>query len=531
MPLLYKIATTDAEFEAIHRLNYQTFVEEIPQHPPNALRRLVDRFHDENTYAIALEGETLVGMIAGRAQRPFSLDAKLERLDDWLPPHRRVMEVRLLAVAGPWRKAGVFAGLAGLLGRVFRDQGCDLAVISGTTRELKLYSHLGFQPFGPRVGSGYAVYQPMWLRLPDYAQRVAHLEFSAGDEDASFLPGPVPLSDAVRAAWSAAPVSHRSAEHQQRVARVEQALRGLTGCQGVQLLPGGGTLANDAVAAQLAQRGTPGLILINGEFGERLADHARRWRLPHETLSLPWGEPFDPARVAQHLAHQRLDWVWATACETSTGMRNDTPELRQACARQGAALCLDAVSALGLQPLDLRGVWLASSVSGKALGSQAGLGLVLHDGQLAPAGRLPASLDLQAMAQAGGVPSTQNSNTVAALAAALDIDWLARWQATRDADARLRGALKALGLPALVADDHAQPGVITIPLPAGLEGTRLGERLARLGCRIACQSAYLRQRNWVQVCLMGAWRPAAVDVLPALIGRCTRAMSAAHQVA
>lgn len=519
MPLVYKIASTAAEFEAIHGLNYRTFVEEIPQHPPNPQRRLVDRFHAENTYAIALDGEELVGMIAGRARRPFSLDAKLADLDTHLPEHRRAMEVRLLAVAPQWRRPSVFARLAGVLGREFRDQGCDLALISGTTRQLRLYAHLGFQPFGPRVGSGDAVYQPMWLRLPDYAERVAHLELSAGEEAASFLPGPVPLAPAVRAAWSGEPVSHRSVEHLRRVERVTRRLRQMTGCAGALLLPGGGTLANDAVAGQIRQRGGAGLVITNGEFGERLADHARRWQLPHRTLSLPWGEAVSPQRLAEALAEQRPSWVWATVCETSTGMRNDPAMLREACAQVGAALCLDAVSALGLQALDLGGVWLASSVSGKALGSYAGLALVLHDGPLAPGGALPAALDLAAIARAGGVASTQSSNAVAALEAALDLDWPAHWQATREADGQLRQAFQALGLPALVAPPQAQPGVITLALPPAIDAQRLGQRLARIGCRIAWQSAYLRQRNWVQVCLMGSWRAAAVDVLPALMRR------------
>ena len=57
--LKFKIAEHDWEFEAIHRLNYKTFVEEIPQHARNADERLIDKFHAENTYAIALEGERL----------------------------------------------------------------------------------------------------------------------------------------------------------------------------------------------------------------------------------------------------------------------------------------------------------------------------------------------------------------------------------------------------------------------------------------------------------------------------------------
>ena len=63
--LVYKLASTPEEFEAIHRLNYLSFVEEIPQHAANPDKRLVDRFHGENTYAICLAGDQLVGMIAG----------------------------------------------------------------------------------------------------------------------------------------------------------------------------------------------------------------------------------------------------------------------------------------------------------------------------------------------------------------------------------------------------------------------------------------------------------------------------------
>src|SRR5882672_7008769 len=94
--LKFKIASEDWELEAIHRLNYKTFVEEIPQHARNPEQRLVDKFHAENTYAICLHGERLVGMVTGRGARPFSLDQKLPDLDVYLPGERKVLEVRLL---------------------------------------------------------------------------------------------------------------------------------------------------------------------------------------------------------------------------------------------------------------------------------------------------------------------------------------------------------------------------------------------------------------------------------------------------
>src|ERR1051326_9455901 len=90
--LRFKIAAGESEFEQVFRLNYKTFVEEIPQHPPNAEKRLVDRFHHENTYLIALDGDQLIGMMAARDKRPFSLDEKLGNIDGYLPPGRKAAD-------------------------------------------------------------------------------------------------------------------------------------------------------------------------------------------------------------------------------------------------------------------------------------------------------------------------------------------------------------------------------------------------------------------------------------------------------
>ncbi len=85
-------------------------------------------------------------MACGRCERPFSLDLKLPALDQWLPPHRKAVEIRLLSVAQRYRKTSVFFGLLTFLSSHFLELGCDLAVISGTVRQLKLYRHLGFEP-------------------------------------------------------------------------------------------------------------------------------------------------------------------------------------------------------------------------------------------------------------------------------------------------------------------------------------------------------------------------------------------------
>src|SRR6185503_10404489 len=211
--LRFRIASQDWEFEAVHRLNYKTFVEEIPQHTRNAEERLVDKFHAENTYAICLDGDQLVGMVAGRGHRPFSLDAKLPSLDSHLPAGRKVLEVRLLSVEKDYRNGFVFSRLVGLLAQHFRDQGYDLAIISGTLRQQKLYKHLGFVPFGPVVGTGEAQFQPMYLTLETFIQMSKVLSPPSEAVDrifTNFLPGPVDVHEEVRKAFERGPVSHRS---------------------------------------------------------------------------------------------------------------------------------------------------------------------------------------------------------------------------------------------------------------------------------------------------------------------------------
>jgi N-acyl-L-homoserine lactone synthetase len=181
-PLNYGIARDAAEFEAIHRLNYRAFVEEIPQHPPNAERRLVDRFHAENTYVVAKRNDEIIGMVCVRGQRPFSLDSKLAdlnsklaNLDRLLPPAKHICELRLLYIVPEERRSAVFYGLARHLFAQAIAGGYDLAIVSAATREARLYRHLGFSAFGPEVGTAEARYQPMWLDLARLTDAVPHL--------------------------------------------------------------------------------------------------------------------------------------------------------------------------------------------------------------------------------------------------------------------------------------------------------------------------------------------------------------------
>jgi aspartate aminotransferase-like enzyme len=518
--LRFKIASTAAEFEAIHRLNHATFAVEIPQHPRTPDGRLVDRFHDENTYAVCVHGDTVIGMVAGRCRRPFSLDQKLTDLHSHLPAHRKAVEIRLLAVVPAFRKTAVFVGLVRMIAQHFVNQDCDLGVISGTVRQAKLYRHLGFRPFADAVGTADARYQPMFVTLETFRRRPLLLRDRAAARGmkANFLPGPVGVTREVLRAYARPPISHRDSAFLEALFRVRAALTDLVAAREVVLLVGSGTLGNDAVGAQLRCLEGPGLIITNGEFGERLVDHARRWDLNFATVTHYWGQPYVWSRIEATAAHCRPKWVWAVLCETSTGVRNSKDALLGFCARIGADLCLDAVSAIGLFPVDLQGVHLATAVSGKGLAALPGLVAVFHDGRIETSSRVPRYLDLARYEQSEGTPFTHSSNLVAALECSLtQTEWPTKFERVRRASHDLWADLRALGLAPVAAEPDAAPGIVTIALPSHVTGRQVATSLSAAGIQIAWASEYLQRRNWVQICLMGEFDRAAVRSLPRLL--------------
>ena len=527
LTLRFKIAAEEHEFEAIHRLNYKTFVEEIPQHQRNPDERLVDKFHAENTYAIALVGDEHIGMVAGRAKRPFSLDSKLPNLDSHLPADRRVLEVRLLSVQKEFRNGFVFSKLVGLLAQHFKDLGFDLAIISGTLRQEKLYKHLGFVPFGPLVGTGDAQFQPMYLTLESFIKMAAALSPPSDLAEKilnNFLPGPVDVHVEVRKAFERGPVSHRSDAFMSDFQNTKRALCELTNARSVEILMGSGSLANDAVCAQISLLNEPGLILSNGEFGDRLMDHATRQGLRFETLKAAWGEPFDLAQLRRQLdARPDLRWIWATHCETSTGFLNDLSGLKQIAAERNLKLCLDCISSIGTVAVDLSGVYLASCVSGKALASFPGLSMVFYNHDLQPAPQsLPRSLDLGYYAEQAGIPFTTSSNLLYALKTALQrISWPEKFAQIAEVSVHLRERLREHGQQIVAPDAHAAPAVVTIALPPEISSKSIGWQLRKAGYLLSYNSSYLLKRNWIQICLMGEWsRENLLELPDVLNGLC-----------
>src|SRR5207248_1146340 len=161
---------------------------------------------------------------------------------------------------------------------------------------------------------------------------------------------------------------HRGSDFIDLYEKVRAQLSAITGSRNVAILNGSGTLANEVVAATLAaEPRTHGLLLVNGEFGQRLAGQAARFGLSFETLTWPWGEPWDLDAVEKRVRGdgRRIDWLWGVHQESSTGVLNDLAGLVEVARRGGCRVCVDCISSLGATPLDLREVYLATGATGK----------------------------------------------------------------------------------------------------------------------------------------------------------------------
>ena len=162
---------------------------------------------------------------------------------------------------------------------------------------------------------------------------------------------------------------------------------------------------------------------------------------------------------------------------------------------------------------------MASAVSGKGLFALTGLALVFYNPVLlepqpnAAPRPLPAYLDLRTYASKQGRPYSGSSLLLETLASALR-----RPQAPRAAARTLLGdwlepRLQQLGVHLVVQGAARSPGVFTLALPGGVSSQALGDALLDAGLECSYASAYLLQRNWLQICLMGEVSQAGLAML------------------
>ena len=220
-------------------------------------------------------------------------------------------EVRLLAIEQDYRNRFVVGGLLWAVYDHSQSQGASHMIISGVESALPLYEQIGFEPLGPPVQSGDACFVPMVaslekigttkkrfieliLRKLSRAEKETAEPFVKPQQEVCLLPGPVAIPDHVHQAFHRPPIYHRGKEFIDLFEKVRQTLADLVNAKEVAIFNGSGTLANEVIGTTLAaDQGTRGVVLVNGEFGERVEKQAKRFGLKFRTMSWEWCKPLD----------------------------------------------------------------------------------------------------------------------------------------------------------------------------------------------------------------------------------------------
>ena len=195
-------------------------------------------------------------------------------------------------------------------------------------------------------------------------------------------PGPLTTDPRVRAAmgrdWGS-----RDAAFIALTAELRERLLAVANGAGTHLavpLQGSGTFIVEAAIATLVRPGDKLLALVNGAYGRRMVEIARRLGRPVEVLEWVENAPVDPAQVKAALdADPAITHLALVHCETTSGLLNPLAEVAAMTAEAGRRLILDAMSSFGALPIDLSRTPIAAVLasSNKCLEGVPGLGFAL----------------------------------------------------------------------------------------------------------------------------------------------------------
>jgi len=352
-------------------------------------------------------------------------------------------------------------------------------------------------------------------------------------------PGPVTLTDRVRAALTAGDWCHREPEFatltrglNARLAAVYPVLA--RGYRAV-LLAGSGTAAVEAMLVSFAPADRGTLVVANGVYGERMARMLAAHGRPCSLARFDWTAPVDLAALeAQLAADPGISHVAVVHHETTTGRLNDVAALGRLCKSRGLTLLLDAVSSFGAEELagDDWNLGAIAATANKCLHGAPGLSFVLAPvpawEQLAATGDEPAAsvyLHLGRYYQTqhgdGFSPFTLPVQIAFALDAALDElaaagGWPARRALYRERAERIRHALAAGGVRSLLAVDDSSAVLRAYRLPEGRTYAVLHDALKAAGFVIYAGQGDLG-REIFRIAHMGDIRPADLDRLCSLL--------------
>jgi aspartate aminotransferase-like enzyme len=194
------------------------------------------------------------------------------------------------------------------------------------------------------------------------------------------IPGPTPLPERVVRAGARPMIDHRGPEFAALLADVtEGAKRVFETGNDLLVLTASGSGGLESAVANLVSPGDEVVAALCGNFGERFAGMASAYGASVVRLEAEWGEPVEPADLADVLAaHPQARVVLLTHNETSTGVTNRLAELVRVAHDAGRVVAVDGVSSVSSIRIgvDALGIDVAVSASQKGWMAPPGIAFV-----------------------------------------------------------------------------------------------------------------------------------------------------------
>lgn len=338
-------------------------------------------------------------------------------------------------------------------------------------------------------------------------------------------PGPSNPDPRVLAAMGANPVGHLDPYFVDLMDETMGALRGVYRTENHHTLPisGTGSAGLEAIMVNLLEPGDSAVVGVNGYFGQRIAELARRAGADVRTIEAQPGEIIDPADVAKALAERPAKLVAFVHVETTTGACQPIQPMVEVANRYGALVAVDCVTSLGGMQIEIDkwGVDAAGSCTQKCLGAPAGLGPITVGPRAMAAVRArkqkPATwyLDLSLLFQYWGEESATKKRAFhhtapiqsiygihEALRLILEEGLEARWARHQAAHETLVRGLDRLGLSLFTPAANRCPTINVISVPDGVDEAKIRSRLLDMGVEMGGGLGALAGKVW-RVGVMG----------------------------
>jgi alanine-glyoxylate transaminase/serine-glyoxylate transaminase/serine-pyruvate transaminase len=258
-------------------------------------------------------------------------------------------------------------------------------------------------------------------------------------------------------------------------------------------ISGTGSAGMEACFVNLLEPGDVAIVGVNGVFGERMCEVARRCGASVVRVEAPWGRALPPEQLLEaQRGNPGARLLAVVHAETSTGVENDVAPLR-ALRDTETLLVVDTVTSLGGIPVEVDGWHIDACYSGtqKCLGVPPGLAPVTFSSRAVERVRSrttpPQSwyLDLGLIGDyVGGArkyhhtaPTAMVVALHAGLGALLDEGLTEAWARHRAVGERLQVGLEKLGWSLIAQEGHRLPQLTSVRLPEGRDEAALRRTL------------------------------------------------------